>query len=166
MEPTGPYFPLNHKDTHTPAYPQCFTSRSLSTPCYVPSWQQLATKRQDLPASSSSYHHYHPRRYFTGRHGCNLGRGSSAASWEAKGDFSGVAGYDFTILFFFMLLSVCSLRIFCVLHLVAQLCSIGFSSTSSRALTLGLCSFFLLRLHIFFWLLQRHLFSFEGGDNP
>lgn len=114
MKPTGPYFPLTHKDTHTPAYPCCFISRSLSTLCYVPSCQQLATERQHLPASSSSsYHHYHPRRYFTGRHGCNIGRGTSAASWEAKGDFSGVAGYDFTILFFSMLLPVCSLRIFC-----------------------------------------------------
>lgn len=113
MKPTGPYFPLTHKDTHTPAYPCCLISRSLSTLCYVPSCQQLATERQDLPASSSSYHHYHPRRYFTGRHGCNIGRGTSAASWEAKGDFSGVAGYDFTILFPFCFLCVCSLRIFC-----------------------------------------------------
>jgi hypothetical protein len=40
--------------------------------------------------------------------------------------FSGVAGYDFTILFPFCFLCLLSSDLLRVLHLVAQLCSIGF----------------------------------------
>ena len=54
MIPTEPYFPLAHKDTHTPAYPCCFTSPSLSTTCCLPSCKQLVTERHN---TSQHYHH-------------------------------------------------------------------------------------------------------------
>jgi hypothetical protein len=94
-------FPHTLKDTHTPAYPCCFTTPSPTTLCCIPSRKQVVNERQDQPAVSST-----SSSSIIGvsiwRHGCEFRAGKQRRHLgELKGDFLERQTHDLTILFLF-----------------------------------------------------------------
>jgi hypothetical protein len=93
-------FPHTLKDTHTPAYPCCFTTPSPTTLCCIPSRKQVVNERQDQPAVSSTSSSIIGVSIW--RHGCEFRAGKQRRHLgELKGDFLERQTHDLTILFLF-----------------------------------------------------------------
>lgn len=146
----NPTFLSTHKDTHTPAYPCCFTSSSLSKTCCVSS-----RRRPVIEGHKTSQHYHHLIITILGvtLPGDMAAKGNIGGILGRQGEnFSGVAGYDFyDPLSLYAFNFVCCLRMFAFASCRPR----GFFDLFWRLILHPL----LLRLHIFL-LLQRHLFGF------